>query len=75
LHIVGHTDNVGDDAFNLGLSQNRAHEVVAFLVSCGIDASRLHAEGYGETRPKASNATDEGRRLNRRTEFRWQNRP
>jgi len=75
LHIEGHTDNVGDDAFNLGLSQNRAREVVAFLVSCGIDASRLHAEGYGETRPKASNATDEGRRLNRRTEFRWQNRP
>ena len=54
---------------NEKLSQERADAVVAYLVSKGIDKSRLTAKGYGSSRPVASNDTAEGRQLNRRTEF------
>ncbi|MFM7105607.1 MAG: OmpA family protein, partial [Flavobacteriales bacterium] len=69
IEIGGHTDDVGSDANNLSLSQQRSESVVAYLVNKGIDASRLTAKGYGESLPVGSNATEEGRALNRRTEF------
>jgi len=65
--IEGHTDNVGDAAYNMKLSQKRAENVVAYLVkNFGIDSSRLEAKGYGETRRIAYNSTAEGRQKNRR---------
>jgi OOP family OmpA-OmpF porin len=64
--IEGHTDSTGADAYNLKLSQRRAESVVQYLVSKGIAASRLTAQGFGETMPVADNATAEGRALNRR---------
>jgi len=72
ISISGHTDSVASDAYNLKLSRSRATEVRDYLVGYGIDASRLDAAGYGESRPVASNATAEGRELNRRVEFRIQ---
>lgn len=64
--IEGHTDNVGTDAYNQGLSERRANSVMNAIVAKGIDASRLSAVGYGESKPVASNATAEGRQENRR---------
>lgn len=69
LMVSGHTDNVGDDAYNLNLSKQRAKSVVDLLIQNGIEARRLSFEGYGESRPVASNATPEGRSANRRVEF------
>lgn len=69
IELGGHTDNVGEPAANLTLSQQRAESVMRYLVSNGVDASRLSARGYGDTRPKATNDTDEGKAQNRRTEF------
>jgi outer membrane protein OmpA-like peptidoglycan-associated protein len=70
IRLEGHTDNVGDDASNLRLSQARAEAVKAWLVAKGIDAARIEAKGFGETQPVADNFSDEGRQLNRRTEAR-----
>lgn len=67
--IHGHTDNVGDDAKNLLLSQNRAQAVYNYLILEDIAPNRLEFKGFGEKKPIASNATEEGRRKNRRTEF------
>lgn len=65
--IEGHTDDVGTDEYNMKLSQRRADSVVDYLVhSLGIAPSRLTAVGYGETRPLADNASEEGKRQNRR---------
>ena len=64
--VEGHSDSSGDDASNLKLSQERAQAVVDYLTSHGIDNWRLHAVGYGETKPIASNKTATGRALNRR---------
>lgn len=69
LEIQGHTDNVGKDADNLELSNQRAKAVVDFLVQAGIDKTRLTSKGYGATQPIAPNDTEEGRAQNRRTEF------
>jgi OOP family OmpA-OmpF porin len=70
LKVVGHTDNVGDDASNLNLSARRAASVVNELVGFHkIDKSRLSAEGKGETQPIAENITNEGKAKNRRVEF------
>jgi len=68
LQIEGHTDNIGNIADNLKLSQNRAQSVVTYLVGKGIVASRLTAKGFGASKPIASNETEEGRAKNRRTE-------
>ena len=68
IEIGGHTDNVGKPADNLVLSNNRAKEVVNYLIGKNIAASRLTSRGYGETKPVGDNKTDEGRTMNRRTE-------
>ncbi|MER3470088.1 MAG: flagellar motor protein MotB [Chitinophagaceae bacterium] len=68
MQIEGHTDNVGSQANNQKLSENRAKSVVNYLVGKGIAANRLTAKGYGETKPVADNKTEEGRAQNRRTE-------
>lgn len=69
VRIEGHTDDQGDDGYNLGLSQRRAEAVVAYLVSGGVDAARLLARGFGETRPIGPNDTAAARGANRRVEF------
>jgi outer membrane protein OmpA-like peptidoglycan-associated protein/tetratricopeptide (TPR) repeat protein len=69
IEISGHTDNTGSATVNETLSQSRAEAVVTYLTSKGIPSSRLTAKGYGSSKPVATNNTDEGRQLNRRTEF------
>lgn len=69
IELGGHTDNQGSSSHNLTLSDNRAKAVLNYLVSKGIKADRLSAKGYGDSKPIASNDTDEGRAQNRRTEF------
>ena len=70
LTIVGHTDGVGSQAYNLDLGQRRADSVAAYLVSKGIPSSRLDTESMGKAEPVATNDTDEGRSKNRRVEIR-----
>lgn len=67
--IQGHTDDVGDDDRNLQLSDDRANGVRDYLISLGVDASRLSAKGYGETMPKVPNTSATNRAKNRRTDF------
>lgn len=69
VEISGHTDSYGSAAYNQTLSENRAKAVVEYLIEHGIEYSRLIYKGYGLTQPIATNSTDEGRQLNRRTEF------
>lgn len=68
IEIGGHTDNVGKPAANILLSMDRAKSVMAYLITKGIDNSRLTAKGYGSAVPVASNASAEGKAMNRRTE-------
>ena len=68
LTIVGHTDSVGTDSYNMALSQRRAQSASAYLQSKGIAASRITALGRGESEPIASNSTEAGRQQNRRVE-------
>ncbi|MGH7651660.1 MAG: OmpA family protein [Gemmatimonadaceae bacterium] len=67
--IVGHTDSVGTDAYNLDLSQRRALAASAYLQSLGVPASRLQTAGKGESEPVQPNDTEEGRARNRRVEI------
>jgi outer membrane protein OmpA-like peptidoglycan-associated protein/uncharacterized protein YidB (DUF937 family) len=69
IEIAGNTDNVGNPAANMSLSQRRADAVRDGLVQAGVNPSMLTARGYGTTNPKAPNDTPEGRSTNRRTEF------
>lgn len=69
IEIGGHTDSKGADDYNMKLSASRAQSVMDYLAAHGVDKSRLTSKGYGETKPMATNDTDEGRQLNRRTEF------
>lgn len=69
VNVDGHTDDVGKDENNQTLSENRAAAVKAYLVSKGIDESRLTSTGYGETKPVADNKTAAGRAKNRRVEM------
>jgi OOP family OmpA-OmpF porin len=66
---VGNTDSVGSDAYNMALGQRRAQSVKAYLVSKGVDGSRVYTESKGKSNPVASNATAEGRSKNRRTDI------
>jgi len=67
--IEGHTDNDGDDAANLKLSQARVEAVKAQLAALGIEAARLTCKGWGETKPVDANTTVIGKANNRRVEF------
>jgi OOP family OmpA-OmpF porin len=69
VSVGGHTDSVGADAYNQGLSERRAAAVKDYLVGKGVDSSRLTTTGYGESSPIASNDTADGRALNRRVEL------
>jgi len=68
IKLVGHTDSTGPADYNMGLSERRAKSVMDYLISKGVSASRLTMEGKGETMPRATNATREGRAMNRRVE-------
>ncbi|HKK09623.1 MAG TPA: OmpA family protein [Bacteroidales bacterium] len=70
IQIEGHTDNKGDEQYNLNLSERRANAVMNYLVKNDIDKDRLSAKGFGESSPKTSNETESGRAKNRRTEIR-----
>lgn len=74
IELAGHTDDVGNDAANVTLSQNRVNSVMNALIELGIEASRLTAKGYGETAPTVPNTSDENRQKNRRVEFRVVNK-
>lgn len=69
IEIAGHTDDLGNDAYNLDLSRRRAKSVMQFLLENKIPATRLRSRGEGEAKPVATNTTDEGRAQNRRVEF------
>lgn len=69
FRVEGHTDSVGSDANNLKLSKERAASVMKYLIENGVGSSRLSSEGYGESKPIASNNTRDGRAVNRRVEI------
>ena len=69
LKLAGHTDNVGSNSANLMLSKDRAESVKAYLVSKGVNSSRVEATGYGKSQPIKTNKTPQGRQMNRRVEF------
>ena len=69
LRIEGHTDDVGQAAANQSLSEKRAAAVKAWLVTQGVEAKRLEAKGFGQTKPVTGNDTPEGRQNNRRVEL------
>ncbi|TBU77600.1 hypothetical protein DNK06_14890 [Pseudomonas daroniae] len=74
--VEGHTDSVGTDAYNQALSERRANAVREVLVNqYGVGDTRVNAVGYGESRPVADNATEEGRAINRRVEAEVEARP
>jgi outer membrane protein OmpA-like peptidoglycan-associated protein len=69
IQINGHTDNSGNERYNLKLSRDRAEAVAIYLIDHTIEESRIAFEGYGSSRPLVSNETEEGRRKNRRVEI------
>ncbi len=69
IDVYGHTDSTGSDAYNQTLSENRARTVANYLAVQGVSSARVRSQGFGETMPVADNATDEGRRKNRRVEI------
>jgi OOP family OmpA-OmpF porin len=69
IEIQGHTDDRGDDAYNLDLSQKRAHAVLEYLTGKGVEASRLQSQGYGETQPIDRRHNEDAWAKNRRVEF------
>jgi outer membrane protein OmpA-like peptidoglycan-associated protein len=69
IHVVGHTDSVGSDSYNMGLSQRRASSVVGALTQNGVLYDRIRSEGRSEREPIASNETDMGRTKNRRVDI------
>jgi outer membrane protein OmpA-like peptidoglycan-associated protein len=69
MEIIGHTDIIGGDGYNVELSEARAQQVIQYMISKGIDESRLKMRYYGSQMPVADNTTAEGRAQNRRVEF------
>lgn len=69
VEVAGHTDFIGTEAYNMGLSLRRAEAVANYLITKGIARERLSVKGYGESRPVADNATADGRFKNRRVEL------
>jgi OmpA-OmpF porin, OOP family len=70
IEVAGHTDAVGSEEYNQRLSEQRAQAVKDYLVERGVAADRISVVGYGESQPRSTNDTIEGRRLNRRVEVR-----
>jgi len=70
IDVLGHTDSTGSDSYNQALSERRAQSVANYLGRRGVQPARLATLGYGESQPKASNTTEEGRAANRRVEIR-----
>ena len=71
IELSGHTDSYGSDGYNTILSKNRSNAIREFLISSGIDSSRIITKSYGESTPKANNNTAQGRKENRRVEIRF----
>lgn len=69
VHVVGHTDSIGSDAYNFKLSEARAKSVAWYMEDGGVANQRVSTEGRGESQPRATNATEAGRQLNRRVEI------
>ncbi len=69
VEVAGHTDSIGSEAYNMGLSLRRANAVRSYLIGKGVGGDRLSVKGYGESRPIADNTTSEGRFQNRRVEL------
>ena len=69
VEVAGHTDNIGGQAFNQGLSERRAAAVADYLSTRGVQSARIGTRGFGETQPIATNETEEGRAANRRVEI------
>ena len=69
IGVIGHTDSVGSDAYNQGLSEQRAQSVAAYLVRQSVIAERIYISGMGENQPIADNSTEAGRAANRRVEI------
>jgi outer membrane protein OmpA-like peptidoglycan-associated protein len=69
LHIIGHTDSIGSDEYNYGLSIQRAQAVAQYLNRKGVSSTRLRIEGRGELEPHSGNETEDSRRRNRRVEI------
>jgi outer membrane protein OmpA-like peptidoglycan-associated protein len=69
IEISGHTDNIGSKGYNQQLSEKRANAVLEYLAANGIASTRLQSKGFGDLKPIADNSTEQGRTLNRRTEF------
>ncbi len=69
VHVIGHTDSIGSEAYNQTLSEQRALSVGDYLATYGVPRQRLRTEGRGEREPRDTNATEAGRQLNRRVEI------
>jgi outer membrane protein OmpA-like peptidoglycan-associated protein len=69
VHVQGHTDEIGTDAWNQKLSEERAETIVKVLVKLGVPSKRLDAEGFGKTRPRVDGTSEAARQQNRRVEF------
>ena len=69
VKVIGHTDSVGSDAYNQGLSERRARSVADYLVAQGVPGEKVGIEGRGESQPVADNGSDAGRAQNRRVEL------
>ena len=70
VKVDGHTDWIGTDGYNQGLGERRASAVKTYLIRKGVAADKIDTTSYGESKPVATNETDEGRQLNRRAEVR-----
>ncbi|MFT5112107.1 MAG: OOP family OmpA-OmpF porin [Parasphingorhabdus sp.] len=69
FEVAGHTDSKGSDEYNSGLGERRAVSVVEYMTSMGVSPSKLQLHSYGESKPIASNDTEDGRAMNRRVEI------
>jgi len=69
IRVVGHTDSVGSETYNQQLSEKRARATADYLISQGVSSSQVSVEGRGESEPRASNSTADGRAQNRRVEI------
>jgi outer membrane protein OmpA-like peptidoglycan-associated protein len=75
ISVQGHTDSIGSAAYNNRLSNRRADSVASYLENLGVRSARVETIGYGESQPRATNSTAEGRQLNRRVEIKIRANP